>query len=103
MLIAHCHNIHGIAPHGARHVIETAAYAHISLSAVVKRGSLETRTLVKVIWLWNTNLSYSETLLHSESEKVFSESKYLTNQIYLFQIIQDIHICSEEHVIWLRT
>ena len=79
LLFAHCHNIHGIAPHGARHVIETAAYAHISLSAVVKRGSLETRTLVKVIWLWNTNLSYSETLLHSESEKVFSESKCLTN------------------------
>ena len=35
------HNIHGISPHGARHVIETAAHAHISLSAVVEKGSLE--------------------------------------------------------------
>ena len=41
LLFAHCHNIHGIAPHGARHVIETAAHAHISLSAVVEKGSLE--------------------------------------------------------------
>ena len=41
LLFAHCHNINGIAPHGARHVIETAAYAHISLSVVVEKGSLE--------------------------------------------------------------
>ena len=40
-LFAQCHNIHGIAPHGARHVIETAAHASISSSAVVKEGSLE--------------------------------------------------------------
>ena len=40
-LFAHCHNIHGIAPHGARHVIETAALAPISSSAVVQEGSLE--------------------------------------------------------------
>ena len=33
--------IHGIAPHWARHVIETAAHAHISLSAVVEKGNLE--------------------------------------------------------------
>jgi len=37
----HCHNIYGIAPCGAKHVIETAAYAHISLSAVVQKGSLD--------------------------------------------------------------
>ena len=41
LLFAHCHNIHGIAPHGARHVIETAAHAPISLAAVVEKGSLE--------------------------------------------------------------
>ena len=40
-VFAHCHNIYGIAPCGAKHVIETAAYAHISLSAVVQKGSLE--------------------------------------------------------------
>ena len=40
-LFAHCHNIHGIAPHGARHVIETAALAPISSSTVVQEGSLE--------------------------------------------------------------
>ena len=40
-VFAHCHNIYGIAPCGAKHVIETAAYAHISLSAVVQKVSLE--------------------------------------------------------------
>ena len=40
-VFAHCHNIYGIAPCGAKHVIEAAAYAHISLSAVVQKGSLE--------------------------------------------------------------
>ena len=40
-VFAHCHNIYGIAPCGAKHVIETAAYAHIFLSAVVQKGSLE--------------------------------------------------------------
>ena len=41
LLFAHCHNINGIAPHGARHMIETAAYAHISLSAVDEKCILE--------------------------------------------------------------
>ena len=41
LLFVHCHTINGSAPHGAGHVIETAAYAHIFLSAIVEKCSLE--------------------------------------------------------------
>ena len=41
LLFAHCHNINGIASHGARKVIKTAAHDHITLSAVVEKCNLE--------------------------------------------------------------
>ena len=38
LLCTHCRNMHVIAPHGPTHVVETAAHALISPSAVVQEG-----------------------------------------------------------------